>query len=351
MSTPSTYADAHTPMIHSCWYIAGLVHEFSRELQQRFLLGKSVLMYLSTDGKPVLLQNRCAHRSFPLHHGRLEEDNVVCMYHGLKYNPLGACIHAPMIDRPAPHAKLHRYPTVVRGPLVWAWMGDPALANEAEIPATDWLADDGWVSGSGYVHVKANYVGLQENLLDLTHFSYLHAGNIGTPEWVNSPFEVTIEAKRVRVLRQLRNAPPPKIYAVAMGLTHRDKVHRVSDAWFQSPAMNVAYTHIEDVAAAADEKRKYHVNILHLITPETQHSMHYWAFISRDFALQDVGVSKWLTDSVMQAFNEDREALEWIDEMDTQEGRPAQVEASFSSDRGSLAMRKILQQLATSESA
>ena len=47
---------------------------------------------------------------------------------------------------------------------------------------------------------------MHENLLDLTHFGYLHAGNIGTPEWVNSPFEVSVKGDRVRVVRQLDNA-------------------------------------------------------------------------------------------------------------------------------------------------
>ena len=134
MKTSSIYADINTPLIRNCWYVAGLLSEFTRDLQQRFLLGNSVLMFLSTEGKPVLMQNRCAHRSFPLHHGRLEGDEVVCMYHGLRYNAMGACVNAPMIGRPAPHAKLHHYPTAVRGPLVWAWYPTP----------------HGWLARSGF---------------------------------------------------------------------------------------------------------------------------------------------------------------------------------------------------------
>ena len=116
MSSTSIYADGETPPIRNCWYVAGLRGEFGRELKERYLLGDSVLMYLTQAGEPVVMSNRCAHRSFPLHHGRLEGDEVVCMYHGLRYNPQGACVHAPMIKRPAPHAKLRCYPTAVRGP-------------------------------------------------------------------------------------------------------------------------------------------------------------------------------------------------------------------------------------------
>ncbi|MEO7241841.1 MAG: aromatic ring-hydroxylating dioxygenase subunit alpha [Variovorax sp.] len=350
MTSTSNYADAETPLIRNCWYVAGLASEFTRELKERYLLGNSALMFMSTKGRPVLLQNRCAHRSFPLHHGRLEGDEVVCMYHGLRYDTEGACVDAPMIKRPAVHAKLRRYPLAERGPLVWAWMGDAAAADESCIPDTAWLTDEGWTSGSGYVHAKANYVGLQENLLDLTHFDYLHEGNIGTPEWIESTFEVTLEDERVRTVRRLVDAPPPMLHAVAMKLTHRQHVTRVSDAWFMSPAMNVAFTSIEDLEAEAGQRRVYGANILHLITPETQHSLHYWAFLSRDYALEDEGVTQGLVASAIKAFHEDREALEWIEELDAMEGRPPRAhEASFASDRGSMAMRKIIRQMANAE--
>ena len=154
----------------------------------------------------------------------------------------------------------------MRGPLVWVWTGEPGAADAAQIPDTAWLTDADWVSASGYVHVDANYVGLHENLLDLTHFSYLHEGTIGTPEWVDSPFEVKIQNEQVRIVRRLENSPPPNFHAVAMGLTHRQRVTRESDAWYVSPAMNVAYTSIEDLEASGEQRRLYRVNILHLMT-------------------------------------------------------------------------------------
>ena len=33
MATSSNYADASTPLIRNCWYVAGLLSEFTRELQ------------------------------------------------------------------------------------------------------------------------------------------------------------------------------------------------------------------------------------------------------------------------------------------------------------------------------
>jgi len=350
-SGAALYADAHTPLVRNCWYVAGLLEEFTRELKQRFLLGDSVLMYRTEDGRPVLLQNRCAHRSFPLHHGRLEGNEVICMYHGLRYDTQGACVHAPMIQRPAAHACLKRYPVAVRGPLVWAWMGDPSRADTDLVPDTGWLGAASWVSRGGYVHMDANYVGLHENLLDLTHFSYLHAGNVGTPEWAQCPFEVSVDGDRVHSVRRLDNAAPPQIYALPMRLSHRQRVNRISDSWFSSPAVHAAVATIEDIEAGPGERRSYQIQILHLVTPETQHAMHYWAFIGHDFALDDPAVGEALLAASLRAFHEDREALEWTAELNRREGWPAFKEASFASDRGSLEMRKIIARLAAAEAA
>ena len=77
--------------------------------------------------------------------------------------------------------------------------------------------------------------------------------------------------------------------------------------------------------------------------------MHYWAFIGHDFRTDDASIGDALRAAALKAFHEDREVLEWIDEMNRKEGWPAVKEASFASDRGSLAMRRIIAQLAEAE--
>ncbi len=87
MSSTNSYsgrdnlADIHTPLVFNQWYVAGLAEEFSRELRERFILDRSLVFYRKQDGTPVALQNRCAHRSYPLHASHLEGDNIRCGYH------------------------------------------------------------------------------------------------------------------------------------------------------------------------------------------------------------------------------------------------------------------------------
>jgi vanillate O-demethylase monooxygenase subunit len=246
------------------------------------------------------------------------------------------------------YVRVQSYPVVERAPLVWIWMGDAATADPALIPEHGWLGDAAWKSVGGYYHVGANYVPLHENLLDLTHFTYLHADNIGTPDYVSAPFEVATEGTKVRIVRKVDNAAPPPIYGVPMKLEGK-RVNRVSDSWFMSPAFHVAFASIRNLEAQSGERTDYRVNILHLLTPETGDSVHYFWFISRDFALDDPAAGKWLKDSATKAFEEDKDALEWIAALVRKEEHRPFTEASFTSDRAGLAMRKVIQALADGE--
>ena len=79
----------------NAWYVAA----FSRELQGNVLLarkflGTPVVMYRKADGRPVALEDSCAHRKLPLSFGHVQNDQVVCGYHGMTFAPTGreACM-------------------------------------------------------------------------------------------------------------------------------------------------------------------------------------------------------------------------------------------------------------------
>ena len=340
-------ANHTTPLIRDCWYVAALSGEVTRDLLERTLLGKTVLMYRKLDGTPVIMQNRCAHRSFPLSKGRLDGDQVVCGYHGMAYNPEGQCVHMPSLANPPTHARIASYPVQEKGPLIWIWMGDASKADPALIPDTSWLDAPEWTTVTGYFHMKSNYVAMHENLLDQTHFPILHADTVGTPEYSRSSLEIHNEGDVVRIRRELRNSPPPPIYGIPMKLTGRP-VDRFSDSRFVSPAGHIAFARITNPEPRAGEQSDYRVNITHLFTPEFQGTIHYWWFNSRDFALDDAGASEYLTSASIKAYMEDVDALTWIqEEVEKSDGPPDEL--SFGPDRPGLAMRKTLLRLAEAE--
>ncbi len=82
--------------LRNCWYVAAWNHELidGRKLP-RTILERPVVMYRGESGKVVALDDRCCHRAAPLSMGRIEGDDIRCMYHGMKFDPSGKCIQIP----------------------------------------------------------------------------------------------------------------------------------------------------------------------------------------------------------------------------------------------------------------
>jgi phenylpropionate dioxygenase-like ring-hydroxylating dioxygenase large terminal subunit len=341
------FADNRTPLIRNCWYVAALASEVSRDIISRRLLDTDVAMYRTLAGEPVAVHNRCPHRSFPLAKGRLDGDTLICGYHGMQFDASGRCVNMPSMPITPSNASVRSFPMVERGPLVWIWMGNSDKAAEALIPDTHWLDDARWRSVSGSYYMKSDYVSMHENLLDQTHFPFLHPGAIGTPEYARSRLDVRLEGEVVIIDRQLKNSPPPGVYGVPTGLTGKP-VHRYSEARFTSPALHVAFAIIVDPSPPEGSLSDYHFNITHVFTPESNGAIHYWWFNSRDFKLDDREADDYLHVASAKAYLEDVDALEWILDVVTQDAQP-QFDLNFAPDKPGLMMRRVINQRAAAE--
>ncbi len=341
------FANYATPLIRNCWYAAGRVSEIGRTPFARRLLGVDVVLYRTQDGRPVAMRNRCPHRSFPLAKGRLDGDNLVCGYHGMAFNADGMCVHMPALNKAPASAAVRSFPIVDRGPLSWIWMGQPDLADEALIPATPWLEQPEWGTVTGDYYIKADYVGMHENLIDQTHFPFLHPDTVGTPEYARSKLTAEVEGDQVVIRRRLENAPPPAVYGKPADIMHKH-VTRTSEARFISPAMHRAYAEIIDPAPTGDQPGTYRYYITHVFTPETNGSIHYWWFSSRDFKPGDKAIDDYLHGASAKAYYEDVEALEWIMEV-VEKDQEQQFDMSFAPDRPGLMARRIMYRKAMAE--
>lgn len=81
-------------------------------LSPRKLCNLDVVVYRTTAGTVVALEDACWHRLVPLSMGKLRGDDVVCGYHGLVYNTQGRCVHMPSQDtiNPRPACAAFRWP-------------------------------------------------------------------------------------------------------------------------------------------------------------------------------------------------------------------------------------------------
>ena len=199
--------------LKNCWYVAAWDHELldGRKLA-RTILEKPVVLFRGESGKYVALDDRCCHRGAPLSMGRIEGDCLRCMYHGMKYDPSGACIEVPGQDRIPKTLRVHSYPIVERGHLLWIWMGDPALADPALIVDYPPLHDPAWRGLPAYLHYDANWLLIVDNLSDLAHLAFVHTNTLGGSEeyaYKSKPPVIEKLDDGFRMERWHRDSEPP----------------------------------------------------------------------------------------------------------------------------------------------
>jgi 5,5'-dehydrodivanillate O-demethylase len=89
------------------------------------VMGEDFTLYRGEGGTPHLLEFRCAHRGAQLSIGKVEGDNLRCLYHGWKYDGEGRCVEQPAEVRPfCERIKLRGYPVVEYLGLIFAYLGE-----------------------------------------------------------------------------------------------------------------------------------------------------------------------------------------------------------------------------------
>lgn len=337
----SRLADRNTPFIFNEWYVAAFSDEVGRFLLKRTLLGKRVILYRTEAGTPVVMDDRCVHRSYPLSAGQLDGDTVVCGYHGLRYDQSGDCIEAPAVAKCPKNVGVRTYPLAERGPVIWIWMGDPALADEAKIPSLSWMLDSEWAGAKGYYDLKSSYVYLHENLLDTSHLSYMHANTIGSPDYVKAPTTSEMGEGTFALVRTVSPTRLPPVWGKPTGLEGVATASRIVRNEFLSPALYEVTTRLYDSVLPEDGRPEYLIKVAHMVTPATHNTTHYFIYLGRDFAQKDAEASKFMATNFFKAFDEDVAGLSLLEEVVAEEGENL-YEISIASDSLGVAMRRYL---------
>ena len=113
-------------------------------------------------------------------------NRIQCPYHGLEYDKTGACVLQPHGNKNIPsRARVKSYPVTEKHKAIWVWMGDKP-ADPSKVP--DFSVMDNvpelHATKLDKIMVKANVELVIDNLLDLSHTSFLHAGILGNADTV-----------------------------------------------------------------------------------------------------------------------------------------------------------------------
>lgn len=270
--------------LRNAWYAAATTGELAaKPLLARTLLGEPIVFFRDpATGAAVALEDRCCHRGAPLSLGEVTEAGLVCGYHGLVFDRTGRCIDMPGIGgRIPPTARVAAYPVAEQSGFLWIWMGEPARAAAAPIPAIPHATEEDERRprrAHGVMHVKASYVLFLENLMDLTHLPYVHKTSIGghAPDHVAAAMETHDTPTGVRFSRLMLDAEPPPGYARRYGFTGR--IDRWEEFEYVAPASVLQFTG----AVNAGDYRKgirsghHHLRAIHSFAPETERTCFYF---------------------------------------------------------------------------
>lgn len=322
------------------WYVIAMTDEVTATPLGRRVLDDPIVLYRLADGTPVALADQCPHRRFPLSLGRLADDVLVCTYHGFSFDGGGRCVAVPGQGTIPSRADVRSYPLVERGAWIFVWMGDPDAPDHSSLPDTPWLTSPDWVVVAGMQPLAARYELLVDNLLDLSHETYLHAGFIGTPEVAATPIEATVddETATVRVSRHMHGVECPPFYSRSTGL--ESPIDRWQDIEYHAPGIYVLHSRV--APAAGDHPHACHAKILYGITPSTPTSTYDFWLVARDFATGASDVDDFLWKMNDEVVRQDVEALSALEQRIAPD--PDGSEVSIKIDRGALHARRVLKE-------
>jgi phenylpropionate dioxygenase-like ring-hydroxylating dioxygenase large terminal subunit len=326
--------------LRNSWYVAAWDREVTRAPLARTFLDEPVVLFRTEAGAAVALEDRCCHRHLPLSKGRLEGDRLRCGYHGLLFDASGRCVEIPGQASIPPQARVRSYPVLEKFRWVWIWMGEPERADPALIPNWWWADHPEWAfSRPDPIHVQCNYQLISDNVLDVTHLAYVHAGSIGAPSITEFPATTEREERLVRLTRWILDRPPPPLYREAGGFA--GNVDRWQIVEHVPPCFSVNFAGCKDAAGRID------LMALSAPTPETARTTHYYFGFVRNFGLGDERTEKLFSESLVKVFNEDIPVLEAQQRMMTL--RPEAPKIDLAVDAAPLAARRMLQALLARE--
>ena len=165
------------------------------------LLGKDLVLWRCKD-EIIAYLDLCPHRGSRLSLGQVEDDTLVCPYHGLAFDSKGKCVKIPAHPNfpPPTRACVQTYLTQERYGLVWVALGKPTQ----DIPTfLEWDEPSFRSVFCGPYHFKSSGCRVVENFLDVAHFPFVHEHVLGDRlHPVVSDYEVEIQADGI-ILRNL----------------------------------------------------------------------------------------------------------------------------------------------------
>jgi len=297
------------------WYVACTPDEIDAKPLGRTICGERIVFYRGSEGQVAALEDFCPHRGAQLSLGTVCEGKLVCGYHGLVMGCDGKTVSMPG-QRVGGFPAIRSYPVVERHGFIWVWPGEAAKADPALIHHLEWAESPDWAYAGGLYHIRADYRLMIDNLMDLTHETYVHTTSIGQKEIDETPVTTRTEGGQVVTSRFMENVMAPPFWRANLrgnNLADDVPVDRWQVCRFTPPShimIEVGVAHAGKGGYHADPKDKVHSIVVDFITPETETTMWYFWGMARNFNPKDKALTAQIREGQAKVFAEDTAVLE-----------------------------------------
>ncbi|HEX6484458.1 MAG TPA: aromatic ring-hydroxylating dioxygenase subunit alpha [Ktedonobacteraceae bacterium] len=310
------------PVLMNDWHVVAYAPYLQEGKPMAVRLLEEDLVLWRAGNKIHAWRDLCLHRGTRLSLGKVEDETLICPYHGWTYNEEGQCIRFPAHpnQKPPTTARAKVYPAQEKYDWIWVTLGNP----DKDIPEfLQWDDPAFHKIHCGPYHFSASGPRAIENFLDVTHFPFVHQGLLGDPAYPEvNDYEVEttpegVTAKDISVWQ-----PDPDGSGKGARVTYTYKVLRPLTAYFvkssEGPRFAMYFT----------------------ITPVAERVSIAWTYVAQDYEN--------IPDEEIRAFED---MITWQDVPIVESQRPEllpldlQAELHLRSDRTAIAYRKWLTQL------
>ncbi|MGC9944329.1 MAG: Rieske 2Fe-2S domain-containing protein, partial [Verrucomicrobiota bacterium] len=160
------------------WYPVAFSHEVKDKPFAAKLLDERLVVF-RINGQVTVARDLCLHRGAPLSAGWIEGNEIVCGYHGFRYDATGQCVCIPAHPGAAisPKLKLPVFPAQERYGLIWTRLVDNGPSPVAEFD--EWYDSNFLQILPDSVDLNASAGRQMEGFLDVSHFAFVHVGTFG----------------------------------------------------------------------------------------------------------------------------------------------------------------------------
>jgi phenylpropionate dioxygenase-like ring-hydroxylating dioxygenase large terminal subunit len=310
------------PVLLDDWHVVAYAPDLVEGKPMGVRLLDEDLVLWRAGGQIHAWRDLCLHRGTRLSLGKIEQNCLVCAYHGWTYNEEGQCVRFPAHPNQKPPSTAHTKVYLAQQKYDWIWvsLGNP----ERDVPEFAQWDDPAFhkVHCGPYTY-NASGPRAVENFLDVTHFPFVHTGLLGDPAYpeINDyQAEITPEGVIARDITVWQ--PDPDATGQGAYVTYTYQVLRPLTAFF--------------IKSSGGPKFAMYFTV----TPVSERVSIAWTYVARDYdAVPDEQVRQF------------EDMITWQDVPIVESQRPEllpldlQAELHLRSDRTAIAYRKWLREL------